>query len=472
MTTEGDKTDTPAARDQAQTVGAMFRSSVTYAAGSFAYKGIALVTAPVLARLLSPSELGLLDLAVVLASTVMIIAGLGLDQATARLQPIVKDDRRIWSGVIAASSIAIALTVVAFALASSALAYLFTGSSDRADLVTAASLYGGGMAVSTIGLNTVRLRGAASRYSVVAFAIVTAEASVAILWAALARQPVVPIVIVWAAIAVGSGCALLAWVGPRIVQPDRRVIGSLLRFGLPLVPATLAWVGGDLAIRATLARANDLTALGQYGIAARIVSLLSMGIVGFTLAWHPFLYRASAASAASMARRAAHQLTLLLALGAIVISLFAREVVIVVAGAPYLPAAMGVAPLSAAAVLFGLFSLLSAVAGRENRTMAVGLASLVGAGVQVVGALLLAGTGIVGAALASLVGTLVASLGLLLYLRLLLRGWPVSPWLPAVVLPVLVAATLGQALPTMIRLGIGITVGAAWLLAVQKTLKA
>jgi O-antigen/teichoic acid export membrane protein len=457
--------------DSPQTVGTLFRSSVMYAAGSFAYKGIALVTAPVLARLLAPSQLGLLDLAVVFANSVMVVAGLGLDQAAARVQPLLKDDRRVWASVLAMSGLAIAVTVVASIVASASLSRLLTGSSQRSDVLVAASVYGGGMAVSMIGLNTVRLRGAASRYSMVAFAIVSAEAAVAILLAALAPQPVVPIVFVWAGIGVASGSGLLAWLGPRIIWPDRQTIGRLLRFGLPLVPAALAWICGDLAIRATLARESDLAALGQYGIAARIASLLSIGIVGFTLAWHPFLYRASPASAASAARGAAHQLTLLLVLGAIVISLFAHEVVGVLAGAPYRPAAVGVAPLSAAAVAFGLFSLLSAVAGRENRTVAVGLASLAGAGVQILGALLLAGAGIVGAAVASLLGTLIAAVGLLLYLRLLLKVWPVSPWLLAAALPVLVAAAVGQALPTMVRLAIALAFGSALLLAMRNTLK-
>jgi O-antigen/teichoic acid export membrane protein len=402
----------------------------------------------------------------------MVVAGLGLDQAAARLQPVVKDDRRVWASVLAISGLAIAATVAASIAATASLSRLLTGSSVRSDVLVAASVYGGGMVVSMIGLNTVRLRGAAFGYSMVAFAIVLAEAATAIVLAALVPRPVVPIVFTWASIAVVSGWSLQLWLGPRIIWPDREMIVRLLRFGLPLVPAALAWICGDLAIRATLARQTDLAALGQYGIAARIASVLSIGIVGFTVAWHPFLYRASGARAASAARGAANQMTLLLVLGAIVISLLAPEAVDALAGARYGPAAMGVAPLSAAAVAFGLFSLLSAVAGRENRTVAVGLASLTGAGTQVVGAVLLADAGILGAAAASLLGTLVAAVGLLIYLRLLLRVWPVSPWLLAAALPVLVAAAVGQSLPSLIRLVIAIASGAALLLAMRNTLKA
>ena len=53
------------------------RQSAVYALGGFAYKGLAILAVPLLARLLSPAELGLLDAAAITASLLGLVAGLG-----------------------------------------------------------------------------------------------------------------------------------------------------------------------------------------------------------------------------------------------------------------------------------------------------------------------------------------------------------------------------------------------------------
>ena len=63
------------------------RASVTYALGGLAYKGVALLSVPILARLLTPAQLGLLDLAVVLASVVALAVAIGMDQGIPFLEP-------------------------------------------------------------------------------------------------------------------------------------------------------------------------------------------------------------------------------------------------------------------------------------------------------------------------------------------------------------------------------------------------
>src|SRR5688500_20303368 len=57
--------------------------SLVYALGGLAYKGVAVVTVPILARLLTPAELGLLDAAAIIAGLIGLAAGLGSEQAVA-----------------------------------------------------------------------------------------------------------------------------------------------------------------------------------------------------------------------------------------------------------------------------------------------------------------------------------------------------------------------------------------------------
>src|SRR5688572_25923115 len=77
------------------------RASLTYAVGGLAYKGVALLAVPFLARLLSPAQLGLLDLAVVLASVVAITVGVGTDQGIPYFEARTMASGNLWGSAIA-----------------------------------------------------------------------------------------------------------------------------------------------------------------------------------------------------------------------------------------------------------------------------------------------------------------------------------------------------------------------------------
>jgi O-antigen/teichoic acid export membrane protein len=431
--------------------------TLTYALGGLAYKGIALVTVPILARLLAPDELGLLDAAAVMATIIAILAGMGTEQAVAWLQPRIEDEHQLWGAAVGVVAICALVLIAVVAFAREPIAALLTGNQDHSAVFVAAAAYGAVMAFTAIGLNAVRLRATPRHYAVASFLVVAGEMSVGLLIAWRLTTPVFAMLLGWAAASAMVTVAIFRLHVPRIARPSAAIVDRLVRFGAPLVPAAIAWVVGDVAIRSAIARGTDLGVLGQYGIAFRIATVLAILVTGFAVAWQPYLYRSTAAEVLPRARRAAPVLIAVLGAIAIGLTLLAQEIVELVAGTQYMGAVSAVPGLAGSMVALGLFQLTATLSGAKAGTRAVAVAALIGALVQVVAAfVLVARLGITGAALASLLGYLVAAASLTWATRLVSHVAGGSLFVAAAFI---VAAGLGLASwlmwsPLGIRLGV------------------
>lgn len=393
---------------------ALGRRSVTYALGGLAYKGLALLSVPLLARLLSPAELGLVDLAAVLAGIIGLVAGLGADQGLAYLDAREPRSGRVWGSALAAVLVAGVAAASVTLLLSGPLAEGLTGDAGGRDLVVAAGAYGAVLALTSVALVAVRLHASPSTYAGVSFLIVGAEMTGAIAVAAVIDRPVVPIVAAWAAASGVVGALVLARYIPRLEAPTLARVRTIVAFGLPLVPAAAAWLVGDAWIRGALATSGGLELLGQYGIAYRVASVIGLAVTGFGVAWYPYLYRSRAEDVAPRASRILAYLVAGLSLPAVVLSVLAPELVVLVGGPPYADGADSVVGLAGGMLAFGVFTLVSAVVGASGSTRRVGAAALVGAGVQAAAAApLVAGLGLAGAGAASMLGYLAAAVLLL-----------------------------------------------------------
>ena len=402
---------------------ALARQSAVYALGGFAYKGLAIIAVPLLARLLSPAELGLLDAAAITASLLGLVAGLGTEQAVAWMESRVPDERRLWASALTMVGALSLLIVGVAAVALEPLALVLTGHARHGNVVLLAAGYGGVMAFTAAALNVIRLRSTPTWYAVGSFAVVTAEMVAALAVAWLVPDPVEWMVLGWALSAAAVTAALL-WIHlPGLAWPDMRVVRRLAAFGVPLVPAAIAWLAGDVAIRSALARDASLGTLGEYGIAYRIASVLTLVVAGFSVAWQPFLFRGSSEHVLPNAHSAMPPLIAGLGVTAMVISLLAPEVIGVVAGSEYADAAQAVPLLTGGMVALGMFTLSGGVAAASGSTRVIALVALGGMAVQIALAQpLVQILGLAGGGLASLLGYSVAGLVLTAYAGLANRS--------------------------------------------------
>jgi O-antigen/teichoic acid export membrane protein len=445
---------------------ALGRRSLTYALGGLAYKGVALLALPILARLLSPAQLGLLDLAAVLAAVAGLVAVLGTDQGVAYLEPRAGSDSGLWGSVLVIVTVVGGVLAVVATMGSGTLAALLTGDAANAPVVVAAALYGWVMALTATAMNAIRLHGTPRTYAVASFMVVTAEMTAALTLAWVFDAPVSLMVLGWAGGALVVTVPRLLRFMPSFDRPKPSVIRRLVAFGAPLVPSAAAWLVGDAWIRAMLAQQGDLGALGEYGIAFRIASVLVLAVTGFGVAWHPYLYRSPAHTVGPRASSLLAVLVLVLGIGGAALTALAPEIIAVVAGPGYEHAREVVPAFSGGAVALGGFVLVSAVVGTRGSTRKIAGAALLGMLVQVAFAPMLIGSfGLAGAGLASFFGYAAAVVILLATERALLRS---SSWRTLLAVGVSVAAiVLGAGLQEeSLALRVAFVVGLAGLGAV------
>jgi O-antigen/teichoic acid export membrane protein len=404
-------------------LGSLGRASLVYSLGGLAYKGVALITIPILARLLSPAQLGVLDLAAVLASTVGLLAVLGTDQAVAFHEPRSPTPATLWSSALTVVLLAGALLAMVGLVLRDPIAKLLTGDPSNGWVIAAAGFYGLVLAVGTTALNAVRLRGTPGAYAIASFVIAAAEVSLALAAAWLFPGTVTLMVFGWAVGALAITPLLLRRYLPGSRSPSVAAMRALVSFGAPLVPAAVAWLIGDAWIRGVLAREVELVALGEYGIAYRIASVLGLVVTGFGIAWYPFLYRSAEEQVAPRASRALSLVLLAFAAIGVALTAFSPEIIAIVAGDAYADARHAIGPLVGGMVALGGFVLVGAVVGASGSTRPIAVTAIVGAAAQVVAStLLVPPLGLVGAGLASLIGYLTAAVLLVLTEARLLGG--------------------------------------------------
>lgn len=441
---------------------ALGRASLVYALGGLAYKGVALVSIPILARLLTPVELGLLDLAAVLASILGLVATVGTDQAVAYFEPRTKTDDAVWESsltIIAAAAAGLLLVVGIF---HESIARFVTGASANGPVLMAATVYGGIIALTATTLNAVRLRGSPRTYVVGSFAIVSAEMAAALAVAWLLPGEVALMVLGWAVAALLVALPILSRHLPSLRIPRVVTIRRLIGYGAPLVPAAIVWLIGDAWIRSTLGRDVDFATLGAYGIGHRITSVLGLAITGFGVVWHPYIYRTPPSEIITRASRTMPHLVLALTGLGVFLTVLSPEIVGLVAGDRYAGARHAVAGLSGGMVAMGVFVLVSAVTAASGSTGRIAVAAVIGTMVQVATSVpLVQGLGISGAATASLLGYTAAAVLLLAGERALLAGRR-GAWFAGTVALSVVSLTIGQLASTQglpLRLGMIAAVG-------------
>src|SRR5207247_233305 len=137
--------------------------------------------------------------------------------------------------------------------------------------------------------------------------------------------------------------------------------------------------------RVILSRLGSVAQVGQYAVANRLASLLMVGLTAFMFALTPFLlstYSEDSAQEKVARARILTYLTFILSFAGLVLTVFAWEIIDVVAprfGEAY----KAVGPLMLGAVGYGLVSLLTTGFAIARKTGRMALLTLLAAGVNI-----------------------------------------------------------------------------------------
>lgn len=216
----------------------------------------------------------------------------------------------------------------------------------------------------------------------------------------------------------GSAAILvvLLWVhrSRLVVRPSGPLLGRMLRFGLPTMPAELSLYALNFIDRIMLVRFVGLAEAGLYSLAVKFSQVVTVLVRAFNLAWPPLAY--SIREDRDAKRAYAYIVTYFLLLATVVVlalSLEARWVARALAAPAFFESYKAVPLVSIGATLYALYMVLAVIVGRVGRTglnfPVTGAAAAVNVGLNLA---LVPPYGLVGAGIA-LVGSYLVMLTLL-----------------------------------------------------------
>jgi O-antigen/teichoic acid export membrane protein len=391
----------------------LFRHVLVYGAGRLGVQLFSLVTLPILSRIFTPADYGVIEALTTYVSVVAIVATLALESAVQRsyfdYPPEEPERRRVVLGTALAAMLSwstlVTLVLVAVSRPTSQLMF---GTHRYALLVALAVAALPLTVASNFFQEILRLRHQAGRYVLVGF-VGTALTVALVLYLTAVRDIGLKGFYLGALLAAPVTVAL-AYVlvrGAFRVSIDRRELGVMLAYGLPLLPvAAMTWIMqlGDRLFVLHFASAHEL---GLYAVGVRLSNVLLFAVVAFGVAWSPFileLYSRDVDEERRMRVQALRYVVLGLAFGAVCVSVLAREFFLVVTASSFEQAYRVVGLLSLSVVALGINGVTMTGISLARRTRYFALYTVYCAVLNIVlNFALIPPFGIVGAALATLV---------------------------------------------------------------------
>ena len=363
--------------------------SAVYGLVSAAPAVSALVLVPVYTREFGPSDYGVVGMLAAFSTFVSILVVLSLDSAAQRWYHLNsgEGERRatfatwLWCQLTAAGLLCVAVLVFANPLAGAIMGAEKYGALLR---VSVASLPLA--ALPTILTNWLRFQRRPWAAAAIAITTALATLSATICYLGWARSGLfsVPLGQV-----TGNGVgALLAvsilrrWLDPRRVNLAQ--LRVMLRYALPLVPATVSiWVV-NLFDRYVVEAFAGPAQVGYYQVATQMAAAVGLAVTAFQLAWGPFAFaRAGHGGARETYAHIMLAFTGITTVASAVLGSFAPELVRIIATPRYVSGAQAVPWLSFSFVGVGLLSVGAIGPSLVGRTGVIATATLVGAALTV-----------------------------------------------------------------------------------------
>lgn len=371
---------------------------------------IQLLLMPVYSRVFPPEVYGLIEVVVATVTVASLTLGMQLDQGLARHyyeNPSMEDRRGLVSTGLYSLFVVGGMGAAALVAASGSLSQWLTGSTEYVGAFRA-----GFMAIPfeltlAYTLLLCRLERARGRYAALGLGWVACTMAAAVILVVILDVGVTGVFLakligdaIFAAIGLVSVRRLLGWTF------QRKAASAMTAYGLPMVPGVIGAWAQRFIDRFFILAFLPLVQLGWYGLAFQVSTLLLFLNKSFSLAWIPFSMEliGSERSEEIYARTLTYYVMAAVALGA-TLTLFAREVVAIVAPPAYAAASTLVGFLVVGWILRGMANITSIGVSISKRTYFRTTAFFLGAAANVaLQFLLLPRLGLPGAAVAAMGG--------------------------------------------------------------------
>ena len=409
---------------------ALVKDVAAYGVGDLLLKAASFFTLPIYTRLFTATDFGKLSYVTTAVALVSAIVGLGGESAYARYFFAVdsEEERATITSTWFFFLLGWIVTVSLLLLPASGIAarYSFGTAQDRW-LFALAVL---GMPVALLG----SLLGQVLRNQFRAKLFTALNVAATLLTIGLSLLAVTTLRMGIAGILAGTlaaGLLLLPvrlWAVRALIRPvfSATWLRRLLSYGLPLVPASLAYWVFATSDRILIGKLSTLEEVGYYSVAASLTSVLGLAYGALGQAWSPHavrLYEQDPEEARVMHGRVLTYVLALFGLLAVGITAFAREAIFLLATERYAAAALAVGPLALGFMAYASTQITAGGISLAKRTHYIATYSWIAALLNVaLNLLLIARWGMVAAAwtTAAAYGFLTVAYGVTSY-----RLWPI-----------------------------------------------
>jgi O-antigen/teichoic acid export membrane protein len=390
----------------------LIRDAALYGTGHVVARSTYLILIPVLTRALRPEELGAVEL--LMAGSILATSAVSLEinQGLARFVPAgsTLERRALASTALWFAAGAFAALTAAALLGAELIAALVLGSAEYSTAVRVAAMYTlvNGLFLVVHGQLRWELR--AGSYAAVAVIAALASTVGVVVLVGILQGGVASLFVGYAtgsliALTIGAYLARESLRGPFSVERLRQ----LLSYSAPLAPAAGAAFLAAYADRFVIGAFLGNTQVGVYSVGYRLASIMSLATMAIQLALPPLIYAryeigSTPKDLAGVFKTAVGMAALLW----LALSLFASELVAILATSEYEHAASVVPYISAALLLNGLIAFAPGlnIAGRTKLVAGVSIISAsLGVGLNVA---LVPSLGVLGSAIASVLAAATA----------------------------------------------------------------
>ena len=391
-------------------LGRLGKQLLVYGGGGAALQLVGLITLPVYARIFDPAQYGMLEVATLGFTVLLLAVDFGMTSAAQRSYYDYEDhqihERRATLatalGNMVAQGLVVTLVLVAFA---SPLSRALFGTTEQADLVR---IVGVTVPVATLALylrEVMRMYFHAWHYVVSALLGAMGTAAGGIVAVTVLDAGISGVLL---GVLIGNGLAALyglVFAGRDVLgRFSRPELGRMLRYALPLVPAGFGMWGLSFLDRVMLSRLGGFSDTGQYSIGSRYSGVMMFCVATFMTAYIPFtlsLWREDLEAERLVRSRVLTYVVLALVTIGLTMSLFARELTMIIAP-KFDRAYIVVGTLCVGVVLYGSASIASLGISLSRRTLYFGAYTAVATGVNIgLNFLLIPAWGMIGAATAT-----------------------------------------------------------------------
>ena len=272
-------------------------SSLLYIIGVAALRLLPILLMPVIARIVQPSELGVLELALAYILAAQILATMSLEAATGRFfynDEEIPDRRVVVTNCLFMVLVSSVIFAAAITFYAENLALLLFGSEQYADLVRYAAIYLVFGSIFNILTAVLRFLNEIFVFFAFNFSFIIVSISAILYYLYVAELGITGFVIGQSIGYVACTLSLALYLFSRgviTIDLSRPAMRRLLVYALPIVPGVLLmWITlhGTRALSSNILTAAEI---GVLSIAMRMASVVKLGEEGLKMIWSPYVFR-------------------------------------------------------------------------------------------------------------------------------------------------------------------------------------